>query len=262
MNKRHIFPLRSLVPNTITVLAICAGMSAIRFAILGRYEAAVLAILIAGVLDGLDGRMARLLKGASKFGAELDSLSDIVSFGVAPAVIMYSWTLRDVKGVGWLLALIFTTAMALRLARFNTMSQDEDVNLEEKRDYFAGIPAPASAALALWPMILNFLTGSEFFRNPVLCVIYIGVIATLTVSNVPTFSFKKLSIKREYVLFYLLGIAIFASLLVTQIWATMSVVGLLYIVTIPLAVIAHRRRFGQKPPPPEDDPGAPPDGQD
>jgi len=261
LNKRHIFPLRSLVPNTITVLAICAGMSAIRFAILGRYEAAVLAILIAGVLDGLDGRMARLLKGASKFGAELDSLSDIVSFGVAPAVIMYSWTLRDVKGVGWLLALIFTISMALRLARFNTMSQDEEVNLEEKRDYFAGIPAPASAALALWPMILNFLTGIEFFRNPVFCVVYIGLIATLTVSNVPTFSFKKLSIKREYVLFYLLGIAIFATLLVTQIWATMSVVGLLYIVTIPLAVITHRRRYGQKSPPTDDGSEPDSDGQ-
>jgi len=261
LNKRHIFPLRSLVPNTITVLAICAGMSAIRFAILGRYEAAVLAILIAGVLDGLDGRMARLLKGASKFGAELDSLSDIVSFGVAPAVIMYSWTLRDVKGVGWLLALIFTISMALRLARFNTMSQDEEVNLEEKRDYFAGIPAPASAALALWPMILNFLTGSEFFRNPVFCVVYIGLIATLTVSNVPTFSFKKLSIKREYVLFYLLGIAIFATLLVTQIWATMSVVGLLYILTIPLAIISHRRRYGPVSPPPDDGSGPDSDGQ-
>ncbi|MCF6197613.1 MAG: phosphatidylcholine/phosphatidylserine synthase, partial [Emcibacter sp.] len=225
MNKHHIFPIRSLVPNTITVLAICAGMSAMRFAILGRWEGAVLAVLIAGVLDGLDGRMARLLKGSSKFGAELDSLSDIVSFGVAPAVIMYSWVLRDVKGVGWLLALIFTIAMALRLARFNTMSQDAEVNAEERQDYFAGIPAPASAALALWPMILFFLTDMEVFKNPVLCIIYLGMIAALTVSNVPTFSFKKISIKREYVLFYLLGIAIFATMLVTNVWAPMSVVG-------------------------------------
>lgn len=246
LNKRHIFPIRSLIPNTITVLAICAGMSAIRFAILGRFEAAVIAVLIAGVLDGLDGRMARLLKGASKFGAELDSLSDIVSFGVAPAVIMYSWALRDIKGIGWLLALVFTISMALRLARFNTMSQNEDVNVEERRDYFAGLPAPASAALALWPMILYFLTGFEFFRNPVLCSIYLGIIAALTVSNVPTFSFRKLSIKRQYVLFYLLGIAIFATLLVTQIWATMSVVGLVYIMTIPLAVVSHRRRFNAR----------------
>ncbi len=244
MNKHHIFPIRSLVPNTITVLAICAGMSAMRFAILGRWEGAVLAVLIAGVLDGLDGRMARLLKGSSKFGAELDSLSDIVSFGVAPAVIMYSWVLRDVKGVGWLLALIFTIAMALRLARFNTMSQDAEVNAEERQDYFAGIPAPASAALALWPMILFFLTDMAIFKNPVLCIIYLGIIAALTVSNVPTFSFKKINIKREYVLFYLLGIAILATMLVTNVWATMSVVGLIYILTIPMAVIYHRRRFG------------------
>ena len=243
---RHIFPIRSLVPNAITVLAICAGMSGLRFAILGRWEGAVLAILIAGVLDGLDGRVARLLKGTSKFGAELDSLSDIVSFGVAPAVIMYTWALRDVKGIGWLLALVFTIAMALRLARFNTMSADEEADEEEKRDYFSGIPAPASAALALWPMILYFLTDIEFLRNPVFCSIYLGAIAALTVSSLPTFSFKKLSIKRQYVLFYLLGIAILATLLVTHIWATMSVVGLLYVITIPIAVVRHRRQFGPK----------------
>ncbi|VAW04707.1 CDP-diacylglycerol--serine O-phosphatidyltransferase [hydrothermal vent metagenome] len=242
--ERHIFPLRSLVPNAITVLAICAGMSAMRFAILGQWEGAVFAVLIAGVLDGLDGRMARLLKGSSKFGAELDSLSDIVSFGVAPAVIMYSWTLRDVKGIGWLLALIFTTSMALRLARFNTMNQAIDVDEEERRDFFSGIPAPASAALALWPMILYFLTGYEFFKNPVFCVIYLGVIAALTISSVPTFSFKKLSIKREFVLFYLLGISVFATLLVTQLWATMSIVGLVYVITIPMAILSYRRRFG------------------
>lgn len=245
-NNRHIFPIRSLIPNAITVLAICAGMSALRFAILGQWEGAVFAVLIAGVLDGLDGRMARLLKGTSKFGAELDSLSDIVCFGVAPAVIMYTWVLRDVKGIGWLIALIFTTAMALRLARFNTMSKDEDVDDEERRDYFAGLPAPASAALALWPMILYFQTDIEFLKSPVFCIIYMGVIAALTVSSIPTFSFKKLSIKREYVLFYLLGISILATLLVTQIWATMSVVGLIYIITIPMAAVRHSRRFGQK----------------
>lgn len=245
-NNRHIFPIRSLVPNAITVLAICAGMSALRFAILGHWQGAVLAVLIAGVLDGLDGRMARLLKGSSKFGAELDSLSDIVCFGVAPAVIMYTWVLGDVKGIGWLVALIFTTAMALRLARFNTMSEEAEDNDAERRDYFAGLPAPASAALALWPMILYFLTDMEFLRNPVFCIIYMGVIAALTVSSVPTFSFKKLNIKREFVLFYLLGISILATLLVTHIWATMSVVGLLYILTIPIAIIRHRRRFGQR----------------
>ncbi len=245
-NSRHIFPIRSLIPNAITVLAICAGMSALRFAILGRWEGAVLAVLIAGVLDGLDGRMARLLKGSSKFGAELDSLSDIVCFGVAPAVIMYTWVLRDVKGIGWLIALIFTTAMALRLARFNTMSDDADVDDEEKRDYFAGLPAPASAALALWPMILYFLTDIEFLKNPVFCIIYMGLIAAMTVSSIPTFSFKKLNIKREFVLFYLLGISILATLLVTHIWATMSVVGLLYILMIPIAITRHRQRFGYK----------------
>ncbi len=245
LNNRHIFPIRSLVPNAITVLAICAGMSSLRFAILGHWEGAVLAVLIAGVLDGLDGRMARLLKGASKFGAELDSLSDIVCFGVAPAIIMYSWTLRDVKGIGWLLALIFTTSMALRLARFNTMSHDTDKDPEEQRDFFAGIPAPAAAALVLWPMIIYFQTDMEFLKNPVFCIAYMAVIAGLTISNVPTFSFKKMSIKRQYVLFYLLGIGIFATLLVTQIWATMSVVGLLYLLTIPMSVINHRRRFGK-----------------
>jgi CDP-diacylglycerol--serine O-phosphatidyltransferase len=153
---RFHIPVRSLAPNAITVLALCAGMFGVRFAYLGQWEAAVTSILVAGVFDGLDGSVARLLKGTSKFGAELDSLSDVISFGVSPALIMYMWVLSDVKGLGWLMSLMFAICMALRLARFNTVMKDDELGAEVKAGYYTGIPAPASAALAVWPMILSF----------------------------------------------------------------------------------------------------------
>ena len=162
---RFHIPVRSLAPNAITVLALCAGMFGVRFAYLEQWESAVTAILIAGVFDGLDGSVARLLKGTTKFGAELDSLSDVISFGVAPALIMYMWVLSDVKGLGWLMSLMFAICMALRLARFNTVMKDDELGAEVKAGYFTGIPAPASAALALWPMILSFEFGFKFLSE-------------------------------------------------------------------------------------------------
>ncbi|WP_138380172.1 CDP-diacylglycerol--serine O-phosphatidyltransferase [Luteithermobacter gelatinilyticus] len=235
---RHmpIMPLRSLAPNVITVLALCSGMFGMRFAILGKWEAAVVAVIVAGIFDGLDGRVARLLKGASRFGAELDSLSDIVSFGVAPALIMYMWVLNDIKGVGWAVALAFVICMALRLARFNTAQGQEPSSAKKAKTYFTGIPSPAAAALSLWPMILSFETDWALFRNPIFCSAYVALIAFLAVSKIPTFSFKRLAIHREYVMFYFLGVAIFASLLVTHLWITLSVLGVFYLLSIPFAV--------------------------
>lgn len=234
---RFHIPVRSLAPNAITVLALCAGMFGVRFAYLGQWEAAVTSILIAGVFDGLDGSVARLLKGTSKFGAELDSLSDVISFGVAPALIMYMWVLSDVKGVGWLMSLMFAICMALRLARFNTVMKDDELGAEVKAGYYTGIPAPASAALALWPMILSFEFGFEFLHDPKICSAYMALLCLLTVSRIPTFSLKSLKIHKEHVIFVLLGIGILASLLITNLWLTMSVVGMLYIISIPTIVL-------------------------
>ncbi len=239
---RFHIPVRSLAPNAITVLALCAGMFGVRFAYLGKWEEAVTAILIAGVFDGLDGSVARLLKGTSKFGAELDSLSDVISFGVAPALIMYMWVLSDVKGIGWLMSLVFTICMALRLARFNTVMKDEELGAEVKAGYYTGVPAPASAALALLPMILSFEFNYSILKDPIICSAYMGFVCLLTVSRIPTFSFKSLKIHKEHVIFLLLGIAVLASLVITHLWITMSVVGMIYLISIPtIAIISHRK---------------------
>jgi CDP-diacylglycerol--serine O-phosphatidyltransferase len=240
---RFHIPVRSLAPNAITVLALCAGMFGVRFAYLGQWEAAVTSILVAGVFDGLDGSVARLLKGTSKFGAELDSLSDVISFGVSPALIMYMWVLSDVKGLGWLMSLMFAICMALRLARFNTVMKDDELGAEVKAGYYTGIPAPASAALAVWPMILSFEFGFEFLEDPNICSAYMAFLCLLTVSRIPTFSFKSLKIHKEHVIFVLLGIGILASLLITNLWMTMSVVGMMYLISIPtIALFSSRNK--------------------
>lgn len=240
---RFHIPVRSLAPNAITVLALCAGMFGVRFAYLGQWEAAVTSILVAGVFDGLDGSVARLLKGTSKFGAELDSLSDVISFGVSPALIMYMWVLSDVKGLGWLMSLMFAICMALRLARFNTVMKDDELGAEVKAGYYTGIPAPASAALAVWPMILSFEFGFEFLEDPNICSAYMAFLCLLTVSRIPTFSFKSLKIHKEHVIFVLLGIGILASLLITNLWMTMSVVGMMYLISIPtIALFSSRKK--------------------
>ena len=240
---RFHIPVRSLAPNAITVLALCAGMFGVRFAYLGQWESAVTSILVAGVFDGLDGSVARLLKGTSRFGAELDSLSDVISFGVAPALIMYMWVLSDVRGIGWLMSLVFAICMALRLARFNTVMKDDELGAEVKAGYYTGIPAPASAALALWPMILSFEYNFELLRDPKICSAYMAVLCVLTVSRIPTFSLKSLKIHKEHVMFVLLGIGILASLLITDLWMTMSIVGMLYLVSIPtIALFALRKK--------------------
>lgn len=240
---RFHIPVRSLAPNAITVLALCAGMFGVRFAYLGQWESAVTAILVAGVFDGLDGSVARLLKGTSRFGAELDSLSDVISFGVAPALIMYMWVLNDVRGIGWLMSLVFAICMALRLARFNTVMKDDELGAEVKAGYFTGIPAPASAALALWPMILSFEYNFEFLKDPKICSAYMAVLCVLTVSRIPTFSLKSLKIHKEHVMFVLLGIGILASLIITDLWMTMSIVGMIYLISIPtIALFALRKK--------------------
>jgi CDP-diacylglycerol--serine O-phosphatidyltransferase len=242
-NRLYKLPIRSIVPNALTILSLSAGLAGLKYGFLGMWEASVIAILIAGILDGLDGRVARMLKGATNFGAELDSLVDFVNFGVVPAMVMYMWVLKDIKGVGWFFALLFAVCMVLRLARFNTMSKDELTDKELSKEFFTGVPAPAAAALALWPMILHFETGFDLFKNPWVCIVYMGFMAFLTVSTLPTFSFKTVKVKKEHVLFYLIGVAAVATMLLNFAWITLSVIGSLYLGLMPVAYFSMQKKL-------------------
>lgn len=227
-------PLRMLVPNLITMLSLCAGLTAIRFGLEGKLEPAAMAILIASVLDGLDGRIARLLKGTSRFGAELDSLADFVSFGVAPAIILYMYGLNEMKSLGWLVALLFASATALRLARFNVQADDPS-RPEWQKNFFTGIPAPAGALTALLP-VYAILLG---FRPPegfaYIEAIYVLFIAFMMVSRIPTYAGKTLGsrVPREWVVpLFVLVIAI-VGLLVTYTFEFMVFATVLYLALIP-----------------------------
>lgn len=235
-------PLNSLIPNILTVLALCAGLTAIRFALQGRWELAVAAIVVAGVLDGLDGRMARLLKGATKFGAELDSLSDFCAFGVAPAILIYQWSAHDIGGLAWIAALGYATCCALRLARFNTMADDDARRPVWANDFFMGVAAPAGAGFAMLPPILSFLLETDaVLRNPALNTAWLIAVGLLMVSRAPTFSLKKLKVKREHVLPTLVLVGLLAALLVSYPWFMLAAVGLGYLASLPLSILAQRR---------------------
>jgi CDP-diacylglycerol--serine O-phosphatidyltransferase len=231
--------INRMIPNILTLLALCAGMTAIRFAINGQFEAAVIAIIVAGVFDGLDGRVARLLKSTSPFGAQLDSLSDFICFGVAPGVMLYIWTMSHLASFGWALSLLYAICCGLRLARFNTQL---DVELPPYAAYFfTGVPAPGGAGLVLVPMYLAFEFGDEFFRSPIFNGVVMTAVAALMVSRVPTFSMKRFRIPHNYVLPVMLGIAVVAAFLTTAPWPTLSAVGILYIASIPLTVRSFNR---------------------
>src|SRR5258708_29231219 len=190
--------LTRLIPNILTLLALCAGMTAIRLALTGKFESAATAIIIAGILDGIDGRIARLLKGTSPLGAQLDSLSDFVSFGVAPAVLLYIWTMQTLQSLGWAIVLLFGVCCALRLARFNTQIGADLPPYAY--NFFTGVPAPAGAGLALIPMLAQFEFGWDGFRAPWFGAVVLAATAALMVSRVPTFSMKRIHIPREWAL--------------------------------------------------------------
>ncbi len=232
--------MNRLIPNAITVGALCAGLSGIRFAIDARWEMAVGAIIVAAILDGLDGRMARLLNGTSKFGAELDSLSDFVSFGAAPALIVYLWTLNAWGSVGWVIALGFAVCCALRLARFNTALSDPNPPRWSSH-FFMGVPAPAGASLALLPMILTFEAGSGWGDRPIVGAVVLAGVATLMVSRIPTFSGKKLHIPRGWMVPTLAAVGVFFAMLASAPWATLLVLGIAYMLAIPVSFVVQRR---------------------
>ena len=233
------FSINRMIPNILTLLALCAGMTGIRLAVVGKFEAAVTAIIVAGILDGLDGRIARLLKSTSSFGAQLDSLSDFVSFGVAPAVMLYIWTMSQLQGFGWATVLIFAVCCALRLARFNTQIGAE--RPPYAYNFFTAAPAPAGAGLVMLPMIASFEFGNGFFRSPYLNLVVIAAVAALMVSRVPTFAAKRFRVPHEYVLPLLLVVGALAAFVTTEPWLTLLAIGGGYVASIPLSIRSYQR---------------------
>lgn len=232
-------PFNKMIPNILTLLALCAGMTGIRFAVLERWEHAVLAILVAAILDALDGRVARILKGTSKFGAELDSLADIVNFGVAPAMMLFLWTMKDAGGIGWVLSLLFTVCCVLRLARFNTDLDEPDMP-RWASNFFTGVPAPMAAGLVLLPMMLSFQVGDGFFREPVVVAVFLVVVSGLMVSRFPTFAFKKFKVAHRWVLPTMLFVGLFAASLASMTWVTISVILIAYMASFPISIRSFR----------------------
>jgi CDP-diacylglycerol---serine O-phosphatidyltransferase len=227
-------PFNRMIPNILTLLALCAGMSAIRYSLNEQWEHAAMAILVAAILDALDGRVARILKGTSKFGAELDSLSDFISFGVAPPIILFLWTMKDAGRVGWVLVLLFAICCALRLARFNT-KVDEPDSPPWAYNFFSGVPSPAGAGLVLLPLMLSFLFGESLFGRPEVVGTVLAVVSFLLVSRIPTYAFKKFKVAQRWIIPTMLGIGLFAAFFVSDPWAALSIFMLTYMCTIPFS---------------------------
>jgi CDP-diacylglycerol--serine O-phosphatidyltransferase len=237
-------PLRFLVPNLITLLALCSGVTAIRLGVEARYDLAVGAVIVAIVLDAVDGRLARFLKGTSRFGAELDSLADFVNFGVAPAMLIYMWSLNSLKTLGWVAALCFAICCGLRLARFNVALEDPD-RPAWAMNFFTGAPAPAGAGLAMAPMYLGFLGLIPDGHTVAWAVLpYIVAVAFLMISRVPTFSGKALGsrISRDLVLPILGATALVAVCLIAFTWEVLTIMSLIYIALLPVGVASWRRQ--------------------
>ena len=231
---------KSLLPNALTIFGVCLGLSSIKFAIDLNYAMAVIAIGFAAVLDTLDGRVARLIKGTSKVGKELDSLTDIISFGVAPGFIMYFWALNEIGKFGWMFVLIYTVCCALRLARFNLTIIQEDESW--KINFFEGVPSPAAAGLVLLPLILSLSNLVQFTNYAILSSVAILTTATLMVSKIPTYSLKRILIPRHYAIFLLLGIGICVSLLIFYTFETLFFSGIIYLLLIPVSFFHYRHK--------------------
>jgi CDP-diacylglycerol---serine O-phosphatidyltransferase len=235
-------PIRYLLPNLITLLALCSGITAIRLGFEGRFEIAVYAIILAVFLDALDGRLARLLKGTSKFGAELDSLADFVNFGVAPALLVYFWSLNSLRPFGWIICLMLSIACALRLARFNVALEDP-LKPAYANAFFTGMPAPAGAALAMVPLYFGFWQGDvEGHRYAMWIAPFVVAIAIMMVSRVPTFSGKTVTrVPRELALPLLAGAVLSIVCLITFPWETLLVGAVAYVSMIPVSALQYLR---------------------
>lgn len=231
--------LRALLPNAVTAAAMCSGLTGIRFAMSEQWALAVGAIILAGVLDGIDGRIARLLNAQSRFGAELDSLADSLSFGTAPALVLYMWTLNDTR-IGWFAALALAIACALRLARFNAQI-DVDVQPHKSAGFLTGIPAPVGAGLAFLPFYLWQATGLEQFRAPILVGPWVALIALLMISNLATLSWASMRIRRTVRLWVILLVGLLSAALLLEPWWTLVAICAGYLTTLPIGVIRYAR---------------------
>ena len=231
---------KSLLPNALTIFGVCLGLSSIKFAIDLNYTMAVIAIGFASILDTLDGRVARLIKGTSKVGKELDSLTDVISFGVAPGFVMYFWALNELGKFGWMFVLIYTVCCALRLARFNLTTIEE--NESWKINFFEGVPSPAAAGLVLLPLILSLSGLTKLDNYAIISSIAILTTSILMVSKLPTYSLKRIVIPRNSAIFLLLGIGIYVSLLIFYTFKTLFFTGVVYVLLIPVSFLHFRTK--------------------
>ena len=236
------FSINRLIPNVITLAALCAGLTAIRFALQGQFRLAVIAIIVAAIFDALDGRVARRLGVTSQFGAELDSLSDFLCFGVAPALVLYLASLKDGGALGWVVTLMFPICSALRLARFNTALLSDTPPPAWTSSYFTGVPAPAGALLALIPLVLSFEAEAAWPRHPLMAGTALVLVGGLMVSRIPTFSFKKGRIPRHLVLPSLLVAALTMGVIASSPWIGVSLLGVIYLALVPYSWLTYRRQ--------------------
>ena len=243
-----------MMPNVLTLLAMCAGLTSIRYALNDQWERAVVALIIAAFLDSIDGHVARMLRSTSKFGEELDSLADAVSFGVAPAMLVYLWAMHNAGSVGWALCLLHAVCCVLRLARFNAMLGQPSLP-PWAHSYFTGVPAPGGAGLAIIPMMASFEFGTDFFAHPVVVGAFLLTSSFLMVSSVPTFAAKNFRLKPQWVVPFMLFIGVLAAFMVTEPWLTWTAIGVLYLASVPVAAAAYRRSAAHAaadiPPPPD-----------
>lgn len=233
-------PLRAVAPNAVTALALCSGLTGIRFAISQDWQLAVSMILLAAVLDGIDGRIARMVRGESRFGAELDSLSDAISFGVSPALILYLWSLSTLPRLGWICALVFAVFCALRLARFNA-AIDLTEQPHKSAGFLTGVPAPAGAGLAMLPLYLWFLTDSSVIRSPLLVAPWVALIALLMVSSFATFSWRSFRLRHNIRFEAIALVVLLGAAFASAPWHTLSAVSVAYLISIGFSVRSYRR---------------------
>ncbi len=235
------FPLFRLLPNLVTLASLCIGLSAIRYAINGDFFKASGFLLLAGFLDGIDGRLARFFNSSSDFGAQLDSLVDFVNFGVVPGFVIYAWvnSYQDVRGLDWALVLFFAVCGAVRLARFNVDLTREVTNPTLEKYFFKGIPAPCGAAMAMLPMVLTYEFGDGFYSNPITVITYVAVLAVLMASRIPTISIKKIPIRNEYAYLTLIILGSIIIGLLVEPWFTLAVVGITYGISIPITILSY-----------------------
>ncbi len=241
-NKITELPVSRLFPNIVTIIAICFGFTSVRYALGGQWDTSINFIVIAGFLDMVDGRLARFLKATSNFGAQLDSLADFINFGIAPALVMYLWILEkiEIKGLGWAIALSYVICTTIRLARFNSDLADEN-RPDWKNGFFSGIPSPAGAYLSIMPIMLSFETEIINYIPPIVIGVYIIIMGIMMASRIPTFSTKRLVIKKENTSLILVLVGLIVGAIIIKPWAILPVLGLLYLCSIPFSIKYYRK---------------------